>query len=318
MLAEVPTLAIEQVFIMNNTSVIHDEILAQRLGLIPLTGDKAFIRSLRFFKRVEPGEDGGSKPYEGNAAVLRLQAECTWQQDGHQRQKDGERDPKKLYHNSSVYAHQLVFARSGQQVCGADAIRPTNPDILIAKMRPGQKIDMQMFAVKGVGADHAKYSPVATASYRLLPHIEITKPILGADADKFARCFPRGVIAKSRVTAAEARQAGSGYEGHEGEVKAVVSDPMRDTVSRECLRHEEFKDKVKLGRVRDHFIFKVESTGQYDADEVFLESVKILKEKCRRMVVQLDNLVGPPQERKMEGVQGQAEASAEDEPETDG
>lgn len=63
-------------------------------------------------------------------------------------------------------------------------------------------------------------------------------------------------------------------------MKAVVMDPMKDTVSRECLRHAEFEGKVKLGRVRDHFIFQVESLGQWDSDELFLEAVKTLKVKC--------------------------------------
>jgi DNA-directed RNA polymerases I and III subunit RPAC1 len=84
---------------------------------------------------------------------------------------------------------------------------------------------------------------------------------------------------------------GSGYEGKEGELRAVVVNPMKDTVSRECLRHEEFKDKVKLGRVRDHFIFRIESTGQWDSDELFLESLKILRIKCERMRRNLDNLM---------------------------
>lgn len=150
---------------------------------------------------------------------------------------------------------------------------------------------MDLHCIKGIGADHAKFSPVATASYRLLPTIDIVKPILGEDAKKFARCFPKGVIGLETVTAEEAGRSGSGYEGQEGKKKAVVRDTFKDTVSRECLRHEEFQGKVKLGRVRDHFIFSIESTGQFDSDDLFLESVKILKAKCERSKRSLANMM---------------------------
>jgi len=115
-----------------------------------------------------------------------------------------------------------------------------------------------------------------------MPSITIVKPIIGADAKKFARCFPRGVIAIDTVTVEKAQEKGSGYEGQEGEFYAVVVDPMKDTVSRECLRHAEFKDKVKLGRVQDHFIFRIESTGQMESNHLFIEAVKVLKYKCER------------------------------------
>ncbi len=144
---------------------------------------------------------------------------------------------------------------------------------------------------KGIGSDHAKFSPVATASYRLMPTIDITRPILGPDAKKFAGCFPEGVIGLEKVTKKDAEKAGSGYEGHVGEPKAVVVDPMRDTVSREVLRHQEFEGKVKLGRKRDHFIFSIESTGQWESDELFLEAVKHLKLKCKKLEQQVDNMV---------------------------
>lgn len=42
-LLKVPTLAIEHVYVWNNTSVIHDEILAHRLGLIPLNVDPTLM-----------------------------------------------------------------------------------------------------------------------------------------------------------------------------------------------------------------------------------------------------------------------------------
>lgn len=225
--------------------------------------------------------------------MLKLKLQCEWAERGRERAKKGETDPNILYEHSNVYARDITFHPIGQQAekyftTAAGPVEPAYPDILLAKLRPGQVLDMTMHAILGVGADHAKYSPVATASYRLLPTISILSPILGADAKKFARCFPKGVIALENLSAEEASEYGGGAK--EGDVKAVVKNAMADTVSRECLRHEEFAGKVKLGRERDHFIFSVESTGQWDGDELFLDSVKVLRRKCERLKRQLVDL----------------------------
>ena len=215
-----------------------------------------------------------------NTLVLKLKVKCTKNEAA----AKGELDPTKLYHNAHVYARDITFHPMGRQISIFDGavVEPTTPDVLIAKLRPGQEIDMDMHCVKGIGADHAKFSPVATASYRLLPTIDIQHPIVGKDAEKFRTCFPPGVIGLENVTAADAFKDKK-LKDLVGMKRAVVKDTMKDTVSRECLRYDEFKDKVKLGRVRDHFIFSVESTGQFDGDELFLESVKLLKLKCKRM-----------------------------------
>ncbi|KAI1502437.1 DNA-directed RNA polymerase [Biscogniauxia marginata] len=291
LIAEIPTLAIETVYVNNNTSVIQDEVLAHRLGLIPFTGSKKGIREYMTFWR-KPGEDEDSyaTTFDNNTVSLKLAAACTHRTDA---PKDST-DPLELYENAHVYARDIKFEPLGGQpkyFSGDDAIRPVNPDILVAKLRPGQEIDIDMHMHKGFGWDHAKYSPVATASYRLMPTIAITAPVLGADAEKLAACFAPGVIGLEPVTRKEARAAGSGYEGREGELKAVVRDPMRDTVSREALRHPEFEGKVKLGRRRDHFIFSIESTGQWDSDELFLEAVRTLKRKAGALRPQVTNMV---------------------------
>lgn len=36
-------MAIEKVYVLNNTSIIHDEVLAHRLGLIPIYADPQFF-----------------------------------------------------------------------------------------------------------------------------------------------------------------------------------------------------------------------------------------------------------------------------------
>ncbi|KAK5055954.1 hypothetical protein LTR84_012504 [Exophiala bonariae] len=291
LLAEVPTLAIEKVYIENNTSVIADEVLAHRLGLIPLKGSLEGLSWLKWFIGPNP-EIGfeGMERSDYNTVVLHLKVKC-------ERNPDADKnatEPEEKYINSSVYSRHIKWQSTGLQekYFKNGPIEPVSPDILITKMRPGQELDMIIHAHLGIGADHAKFSPVATATYRLLPTITITKPIVGADAKKFQKCFPPGVIGLERLTNYEAESQQAGYRGHWGEEKAVVLDAMRDTVSREVLRHDEFKDKVKLGRVQDHFIFNVESTGQFPSDMLFLESVNVLKYKAKRLLRALDAMEG--------------------------
>lgn len=140
----------------------------------------------------------------------------------------------------------MVWDPKGDQesMFGADPPRPVNPDILLAKLRPGQELHMELHCEKGVGRDHAKFSPVATASYRLLPRIEISPSEIPKEHHaKFIQCFPPGVIGVRR------RQS-------DGQEELYVKNPRKDTVSREVLRHKEFEGKVKLGRIRDHFLCK--------------------------------------------------------------
>jgi DNA-directed RNA polymerase I and III subunit RPAC1 len=292
MIAEVESLAIEDVFIYQNTSIMQDEVLAHRLGLIPLKGDPAALKWLQWYRNPlddQPSTEGFA---DFNTVLFTLKKSCKWQEGGKERFINGETDPDRLYVDHNVYASDITYHATGKQ-SDFDATIPfevVNPDVLILKMRPGQEIAMMMHARKGIGQDHAKFSPVATASYRLLPTIDILKPIVGADAEKFARCFPRNVISTVPITAEDVQKDKS-LQGKEGQIYAVVENAFRDTVSRECLRHPEFKDKVKLGRVRDHFIFRVESTGQWESDEIFLESVRLLKGKAQRLRNGLNELM---------------------------
>lgn len=53
LIADVPTMAIEKVYVMTNTSLIHDDVFAHRLGLIPIKADpRAFAFKRRTFLRM--------------------------------------------------------------------------------------------------------------------------------------------------------------------------------------------------------------------------------------------------------------------------
>ncbi|KAL1690078.1 DNA-directed RNA polymerase [Schizophyllum commune] len=254
MIAEVPTIAIENVYVWDNTSVIVDEVLAHRLGLVPLNVDP---------DQMQPRKD---IPTDRDTIIFDLAVACT--RKPHPSANAAE--PEDLYDNHEVLSSHLKWRPVGEQeeVFANKPPAPTNPNIVLAKLRPGQAVHMELHAVKGVGKDHAKFSPVATASYRLLPHIKIKKPIPPELADKFQNCFSPGVIRVDPKT------------------KAVSVDPKnvpRDTVSREVLRHPEFQDSVELSRVRDHFLFSVESESAYAPEWLLAESIKILREKVKEV-----------------------------------
>ncbi|CAN0300960.1 unnamed protein product, partial [Phaeothamnion confervicola] len=89
-----------------------------------------------------------------------------------------------------VYSSDLQWVCSGNQdLVFPNGVRPVHEDILLAKLRPGQSIQCEAHCNKGVGKDHAKYSPVATASYRLLPEVTIVGDVRGDDARELvAKC----------------------------------------------------------------------------------------------------------------------------------
>ncbi|KAL3872987.1 hypothetical protein ACJMK2_036152 [Sinanodonta woodiana] len=262
LLSEVPTMAIEKVFIYNNTSIIQDEVLAHRLGLIPIKADP------RMFEYRQEGE-AGLEGRETDTLEFQLKVKCT--RNANTKEAT---DPDELYRDHKVTTKHLKWIPIGNQsqIFKEGDIRPVHDDILIAKLRPGQEIDIKIHCVKGIGKDHAKFSPVATASYRLLPEITLTRPIEGELAKKLQRCFSPGVIE---------------IDSKNGKEYARVAHARRDTCSREVFRHDDLKDYVQLHKIRDHFIFSVESTGVLPPEVLVSEAIKVLKGKCRAFLHEL-------------------------------
>jgi len=274
LLAEVPSMAIEKLFINNNTSIIQDEVLAHRLGLIPIFADPRAFKYPPPFIPVE--EQTGVKEEEllktdpSVHLVFELKVKCTKNPNAPE-----DCDPDIRYLDNKVMTKHMKWIPIGNQVnrFGANGIRPVFDDILIAKLRPGQELDLRMHCVKGVGKDHAKFSPVATASYRLLPQITLTEPVIGELAKRLVKCFSRGVIKTKR--------------GDDGVKHAYVANARKDTGMREVFRDETLKNMVKLEKIRDHFIFLVETTGALPPNVLVEEAIKILHAKCKIYTHQL-------------------------------
>ncbi|XP_065662237.1 DNA-directed RNA polymerases I and III subunit RPAC1 isoform X2 [Hydra vulgaris] len=272
LIAEVPTMAIEKVFIFNNTTIVQDEILAHRLGLIPILADPREFNfpPAKLEDESKLTDEERLAVDENHHLVFELKIKCS----KNPKASSDATDPDVLYLNNKVMTKHMKWIPIGRQAekFGSNIVRPVFDDILIAKLRPGQELDIRMHCVKGIGKDHAKFSPVATASYRLLPEITLLKPVVGELAETLAKCFSKGVIKVIEEN---------------GITRAVVDNPRKDSGMREIYRNEILKKIVKLEKVRDHFIYSVESTGALPPDLLVEEAIKILHAKCRLYIQQL-------------------------------
>ncbi|KAI9917184.1 hypothetical protein PsorP6_012394 [Peronosclerospora sorghi] len=250
LLAEVPTMAIEHVYIWNNSSIVQDEVLAHRLGLVPLNVDP------REFQAFPDNEE--AEATDENTIVFKLDITCKLE-------SEHSKDPTKAIY-SSVYSRDLEWVPQGNQEERFGAIRPVHEDILIAKLRPGQSIALEAHCRKGIGKDHAKFSPVATASYRLKPKVQILEKVEGAEAKRLIEECQMGVF--------DIEELG-------GVPTAFVKDERSCTMCRNCIREPVMNEKISLGRQSDHFIFSIESVGMIKVEELLPEALNVLAEKCK-------------------------------------
>ena len=240
LISEVPTMAIDTVIINQNTSIIPDEVLSHRLGLIPI------LAEAEDFEEKKENEDFN----ENNSIKFELKVKCY-------------KDNKGNIVNSSIYSNSLKFIPLGKQnerFKGSEEIKVVYDNILINKMRPGQEINLECYCIKGIGKTHAKWSPVSTAYYRLLSNINFISEIKGKDAEELKELCPKKVF---------------DIKGN----KAFVKNIRNCTTCRECIRNEKFCGMIELGKVTDHYEFHIESVGIYSPESLFYKALNVLKDK---------------------------------------
>ncbi len=151
---KVPTMAIEDVEFKENTSVLYDEIIAHRLGLIPLTTD---LKSYYLINKCKCKGKGC------NRCTLKL----TLKAEG----------------PGIIYASNIKTKDP--------KVKPVYPKMPIVKLLKGQKIELLATAVLGQGHDHIKFSP-GFAYYKLKPEVKIIKN--PKNAEEIAKNCPINVF----------------------------------------------------------------------------------------------------------------------------
>ncbi len=129
-LSEVPCMAVDDVVILENSSVMYDELLAHRLGLIPLKTDLS--------QYVLPENCDCNNPLgcPKCRVLLVLDAEA----------KDSVKD----------VVSGDIRSEDGTTV-------PISPSIPIVKLAPSQKIKVEAYARLGRGKEHAKWRPASVS-----------------------------------------------------------------------------------------------------------------------------------------------------------
>ena len=138
-MAEVPVLAIDDIVILENTSPIYDEVIAHRLGLIPLLTPPG--------KYPSPEEYIDEKEKVVSNVMLVLEAEASDE-------------------SRTVYSGELISPEDPE-------VKPISSKIPIAKLAPGQKIKLEAYARMGKGKEHAKWQPTTVSTLKPTPQVII-------------------------------------------------------------------------------------------------------------------------------------------------
>ena len=141
MLTRVPAMTIDEVLVLENTSVMYDEILAHRLGLIPLVTD---LESYNLPQECD---------CEGKGCSL---CQCTLTLE---KESGGEE----------------LDVSSGDLVSQDPKIVPATNDVPLVKLAPNQRLIIEAYARLGTGAENAKFQPVSTVAYKQVPIVEVDK-----------------------------------------------------------------------------------------------------------------------------------------------
>ena len=145
MVGEVPTMAIEDIDFLKNNSILYDEMIAHRLGLIPLKTD---LKSYNLPDKCKCEGKGC------NRCQLKMVL-------------------KNTKGSGTVYASEIKSKDP--------AVKPVYGDMPVVKLLKGQTLELEATAILGRGKHHAKWSP-CHAYYKYRPIIEITGEVKNPDA----------------------------------------------------------------------------------------------------------------------------------------
>lgn len=279
--------------------MLVDEFIAHRLGLIPLrcddmdavkyardcecdgscdrcTAEFSIDVTCTEASRVVTTDDLENFTVGEGPTVTVRPAPIDFPPDDDAMPHDADADAQSVMSRFTVHSGNMKRARARE-----DVVARGEQPIVIAKLSRNQRLRLTAKAQKGVGKDHAKFNPTATAVFRYDADIRLNQSRLAelsaAQRREFAESCPRKV-----------------YKYNEVSDVVDVEDATQCTHCEECtaLVRDRFNkpDLVTIREKPERYTYHVESTGVMPAHGIVFSALKQLNERLGALQIAVDSL----------------------------
>mmetsp|Transcript_12910 Transcript_12910/g.24639 ORF Transcript_12910/g.24639 Transcript_12910/m.24639 type:complete len:324 (+) Transcript_12910:341-1312(+) len=284
MIAEVPTLAIDLVEYSENSSVLNDEYIAHRLGLIPV-------------RYTPEGSTGGGDCHQAflpnrecvcydrcPRCSVEFELDVKFDKVNTTR-PDQERDLPLTVTSRDLISNNILVAPA-HFLNEEEQDESHDEGISIVKLGPGQHLKLKAIARMGISKEHAKWCPVAVATYRFWPVITINEEACNMltleQKQELVEACPDRILELDEFTG-NLVQVENAYE------MATFTEDLK--VAQEAMKKRpEDDDFVHVVQSTDRFVFSVESTGCMDAEDILLSSLRVLKDRLNYLAAEVEKL----------------------------
>jgi DNA-directed RNA polymerase II subunit RPB3 len=273
-IADVPTIAIDLVEISDNTSVLNDEFIAHRLGLIPLVSEDVDYLHSTYEGDAEEICYVLNIYNDGNDVVLVTSDHL---------QLDEQYAQLQQYPPGFDWRRVLPVKR---RPCVLNEGVPGNYGVTgysIVKLAKNQRINLVAKARKGTGKDHAKWQPVATARFMYVPDITLDQDLI--QSLSLAQLQELVGADSSHAFRVNETEHTVEYDWtriiYNGEVEAKWEEINKDL--------QLPGQPIRIRQKQDEFLFTVEGTGVLRPEEIVLKAMRIVYNKLGVLQGSLNN-----------------------------
>ena len=262
MLAEVPTMAINEVNIITNTTCCHNEFINQRLGLIPLISYD--VDKFKFPNDCDCNGIGCVK------CTVSFEIDINNTSD-----KVIYATVKDIIHikNEHETENSVMPLLSNEDNYDQDYEK----EIVLLKIGENQQLKLQCHAVKGIGKRNSKWNPTCTVSYQIQSKITIDKNIMYGttieNLEKVKNSCPTNVFKIDNTL--------------------DIEDANKCMFCNECINMSnslKINGLVNVEMDTTTFNFVIESNGSLKAIDILKSAIKELSNKLNKLKTSINNI----------------------------